>query len=277
MASRREQTVRTSAVSPNGFQADEHPSLSVMIYNWLHAAILSGTLAPGQLLRQEELAAQFKTSRVPLREALQSLQAEGLVVLRPRRGYAVTSLDGEQLLGVLQLRILMEGYAGYAGTLRRSQADVRATGTILADMERLPEKLTREAHRLRWAALNRQFHFSIFSPSGNEHLLQACANITAKIDPYVTMETTMLAEQEASREDHRRIYEAFAAGDADQVGLLSRRHCERLALRFVEMLRKRGALADIPAARITDLGPAVAMLPSVKAAPEARVRRAAKG
>ncbi len=82
--------------------AGDHPSLSAMIYSWLHTAILNGTLGPGQVLRQEELAARFKTSRVPLREALQSLQAEGLVVLRPRRGYAVAALDGEQLIGLLQ-------------------------------------------------------------------------------------------------------------------------------------------------------------------------------
>ena len=271
----RANPIRPDPPAPASFRADDHPSLSAMIYNWLHAAILNGNLAPGQVLRQEELAAQFKTSRVPLREALQSLQAEGLVVLRPRRGYAVTSLDGEQLAGLLQLRILVEGYAGYAGTLRRTQSDVKIVAAVMAEMEKLPVKLIREAHRLRWSSLNRQFHLAIFAPSGNTHLLQTCANVAAKIDPYIAMESSMMQEQEEAREDHRRIYDAFAAGDADRAALESRRHCERKAHRFIGMLHKKGLLSGISAEQITDLGPAVSMLdaPEVKVRP----RRSARG
>jgi DNA-binding GntR family transcriptional regulator len=110
----RARNAKVSHLHHEPIQAGDHPSLSAMIYAWLHKAILNGTLAPGQVLRQEELAAQFKTSRVPLREALQSLQAEGLVVLRPRRGYAVSLLDAQQLAGLMQMRILVEGYAGSA-------------------------------------------------------------------------------------------------------------------------------------------------------------------
>jgi DNA-binding GntR family transcriptional regulator len=256
--------------------AGDHPSLSAMIYSWLHTAILNGTLGPGQVLRQEELAARFKTSRVPLREALQSLQAEGLVVLRPRRGYAVAALDGEQLIGLLQLRILVEGYAGYVGTLRRKQADVKIVSAALQEMEKLPVKLTRESQRLRWSSLNRQFHAGIFAPSGNTHLLQISANLNAKLDPYIMSETVVTQRQEASREDHRRIYDAFAAGDADGVGRLSRLHCERIANSFVDMLQAQGAAHGMAADHITDLGPAMtmALLPEVR---PPQNRRTAKG
>ena len=261
-----------------GMQAGDHPSLSAMIYTWLHTAILNGTLAPGRVLRQEELAAQFKTSRVPLREALQSLQAEGLVVLRPRRGYAVTSLDAEQLLSLLQLRILIEAYAGYAGACRRTQADVKIVGAILQEMEKLPVRLNREATRLRWSTLNRQFHSAIFAPSRNEHLHQLSANISAKVDPYIMMEWATLQEQEESRADHRRLFQAFAAGDADLVGQLSRLHCERTAISFAGMLHKKGLMAEIPAAQVTDLGPALAMvpLPQAPSGSALRARRSAK-
>ena len=251
-----------------------------MIYSWLHKAILNGTLSPGQVLRQEELAAQFKTSRVPLREALQSLQAEGLVVLRPRRGYAVASLDGEQLIGLLQLRILVEGYAGYAGTLRRTQADIKIVGTALQEMEKLPLKLIRESQRLRLSSLNRQFHAGIFAPSRNTHLLQVSANLNAKLDPYIMSETAMMQRQEASREDHRNIFEAFAAGDAGGVGRLSRLHCERVASSFVDMLQEQGTVPAMPAGQITDLGPAMSMALLPRSVPDVRAaqtRRAAKG
>jgi DNA-binding GntR family transcriptional regulator len=261
-------------------QAGDHPSLSAMIYSWLHTAILNGTLAPGQVLRQEELAAKFKTSRVPLREALQSLQAEGLVVLRPRRGYAVTSLNAQQLMGLLQMRILIEGYAGYVGTRRRTQADVKILANAVQEMEKLPMKLTRESHRLRWSSLNRIFHAAVFAPSGNEHLLQISANINAKLDPYIVSQAGTGAEQEISRAEHRHIFEAFAAGDAERVGVLSRLHCERAASIFVVNSVQKGTIAAAPRDPIIDLGPAVAMSDPPRSASEflsRQARKAAKG
>jgi DNA-binding GntR family transcriptional regulator len=272
--------VKAADLAIETIHAGDHPSLSAMIYASLHTSILNGTLIPGQVLRQEELAARFKTSRVPLREALQSLQAEGLVVLRPRRGYAVASLDGEQLIGLLQLRILIEGYAGYVGTQRRTLTDVKAVGIVLQDMDKLPLKLARESHRLRWSSLNRKFHAGIFAPSGNEHLLQISANLNAKLDPYIMSDTAIRPRLEASREDHRRIFEAFSSGDADTVGRLSRLHCERVAKSFTDILFEQGDVQEKRDGQLTDLGPAMAMVMQPRALPEPRAalgRRAAKG
>jgi DNA-binding GntR family transcriptional regulator len=183
-------------------------------------------------------------------------------------------------MGLFQMRILIEGYAGYVGTRRRTQSDVKIVASAAQEMERLPIKLVRESHKLRWSSLNRIFHASIFSPSGNEHLLQFSANINAKLDPYIMSEAATVAEQEASREEHRHILEAFSAGDAERVGQLSRLHCERAAANFVATLVKKGAIAKPPAESITDLGPAVAMADLSREAGELRARparRAAKG
>jgi len=263
---------RASKLAPDHFQGDDHRSLSAMIYGWLHGAILNGTLTPGQVLRQEELAARFKTSRVPLREALQLLQAEGLVVLRPRRGYAVNALSADEQLELLQLRILIESYAGYAGTLRRGQKHVANVSAILGEMEKLPEKPTRGLHRQRFWSLDRQFHAAIFSASGHTHLCEMFDNISARIDPYLMSESAMVPGQAEAMLDHRRIVTAFASGDADRVALLSRRHAERLAVRFAAALQKKGQVGDISPTQVTDLGPAAGM---AGAAPEAGRRRKA--
>jgi DNA-binding GntR family transcriptional regulator len=70
--------------------------------------ISSGKLAPGAVLRQAELAEQFGTSRIPVREALNSLQAEGLVQIEPNRGAFVTTLSAEELHELFDLRVLLE-------------------------------------------------------------------------------------------------------------------------------------------------------------------------
>ena len=256
----------TAAVKPD-IEINAHQSLSAMILVWLRKAILSGVLAPGQVLRQEELAARFKTSRVPLREALQHLEAEGLVISRPRRGYAVTALDGEQLVELLQLRILIESYAGYAGTLRRTEEDVAAVELLLHAMDKLPNKTGREAQNLRWSTLNRQFHSAIFSASRLSHLCRTSDNIAAKIEPYILIDIAMTHTLGEAQSDHHGIFKAFKEGDADQVAVLSRRHCESTAVRFIACLQERGLVPGITPEQITNLGPAAAMaVPAIVAA-----------
>ena len=76
-------------------------SLPEATYSWLRESIQSGALPPGSELRQERIAKKFGISRVPIREAMSRLQAEGLVELRAWRGFAVRSLDVAQIVEIL--------------------------------------------------------------------------------------------------------------------------------------------------------------------------------
>lgn len=217
-----------------------HPSISQVIYQKLHDKILSGSLAPGTLLRQEELAAGFSSSRVPLREALSRLEAEGLVKLRPRRGYIVSSLDPQEIIELLQLRIVVEEHAGYVATLSRSQKDVVALSESLKRLELLPtDRLDEEAIKA-WVRENRVFHDLLAKASGRTHLRQVIANLHAKIGRYIEIELAIGPELAASQADHRAIVHAFVAGDARAVAELCRRHCETTAERFARALQSEG-------------------------------------
>jgi DNA-binding GntR family transcriptional regulator len=267
--------VRPARVQGAGFRGDDHPSLSNMIHASLRTSIMNGSLLPGQVLRQEELAAQFRTSRVPLREALQLLQAEGLVILRPRRGYAVHALDGEALLELLRLRILVEGFGGYIGTLQRTQKEVSMAAAIMLDMEKMPGRLVRDAQRTRWWTLDRQFHRTIFSCGRETQISQIFDNITAKIDPYLMHAEAMNQQNQEALEEHRKIFAAFSRGDADVVALLSRAHSEALAERFADALRAEGQVLAAPKPAIADLGPALGKAALNGAARPAPARRRA--
>src|SRR5688500_15689005 len=93
-------------------------SLPDLAYDHLRDAILTGEFKDGADLPQEEIAARLGVSRLPVREALRRLDAEGLVVLRPRRGYVVASLDPEEIEDVLDLQAHLESLAGHAATRR---------------------------------------------------------------------------------------------------------------------------------------------------------------
>jgi len=232
----------------------EHSPLSRIIHRGLRDAILGGTLQPGQVLRQEELARRFQASRAPLREALNLLEAEGLVVLRPRRGFAVTSLDARELLEILQLRIVMEEHAGYVATLARTAEDIARLRACVAAMDQLPVDRPGEAELGHWYALNRSFHDTLEAASGRRALCQMVSNLRAKVEPYIRLEVSMTKGLHEAQNEHHRLCDAFAAGDAVTVALLSRAHAVHTAQRLIAALHERGVAKDLPLSAVADTG-----------------------
>jgi DNA-binding GntR family transcriptional regulator len=233
--------------SPNSALVDiggARLSLPEAVYQAIRSAIFAGTLAPGRLLRQEELAKQFGVSRVPLREALQRLDADGLVVLRPRRGYAVMSLDPDEIVEIFELRMLVEERAGYLAALRRKPADIDRTRALLSKMNQLPDG--DETFIAQWTNLNMAFHESLFAASYRRHLCRMATSLRAVVEPYIRMEVSLTGGLGEANAEHDQIMDAFARGDADQVARLSREHCEHTARRLIDGLNRKAS----PAARL---------------------------
>lgn len=200
-------------------------------------AILSGRFPPGEALRQENLAKEFDASRVPVREALNRLEAEGLVVLRPRRGYVVASLDLDEVIEIFQLRMMLEEHAGFVATEKRTQDDVADLRKILDSLEETHIKNATDI--ATWASYNHQFHTRLFESSRRRHVCNVTNMLRDKVERYVRVEVAMTGELHRAQAQHREIFKAFAAGDAARVGLLSRQHCESTAERLVAGLRAR--------------------------------------
>src|ERR1700721_116446 len=114
---------------------DEARSLPEIIYHWLRERILMGQLMPGTEIRQELFARQFGTSRVPIREALSRLQAEGLITLRPRRGFAVTSLNHDEIIEIFELRMAVEEPAVRIATKARTGKDIGEVEGLVVGLE----------------------------------------------------------------------------------------------------------------------------------------------
>ncbi|MCP2169340.1 GntR family transcriptional regulator [Goodfellowiella coeruleoviolacea] len=224
------------ALGSSPVQRVQRPApLRQAVYDALVELIINGTLKPGQHLVELELAELLGVSRQPVREALQRLQTEGWVDLRPAQGAFVhlpTEAEADQLLGV---RSVLETYSA---RLAAQQADAQ-------DVERLWE-LQREGERALadddvdgLVSTNARLHAFITELSGNAVL----AELIALVDRRVRWYYTPIARPRGhdSWAEHAELIRAIAAGDADTASQVMNRHTERTRQTYHE---RRTAAGD---------------------------------
>jgi DNA-binding GntR family transcriptional regulator len=217
-------------------------SLPQLIYDRMKGDILTGALEVGQVLRQEEIARQFNVSRVPLREAFSRLEADGLLEARPRRGFAVATLDPKEILEVFELRSVIEEHAGRVAAQARTEQDVLDAEDLIRTMEALdrsdPDFVS------RWMLLNYEFHSRIIASSGRRRLARIAGNLRGAVEPYVRVELFITGDVDEAAREHRELLEAFRAGDGNALGRLSREHVDHTAGRLLAGLRARAVDAS---------------------------------
>lgn len=210
-------------------------SLPEAIYLAMREKILTGGYKLGEALRQENLAKEFEASRVPVREALNRLEAEGLVILRPRRGFVVASLDIDEIAEIFELRMVLEEHASTVATKNRTAKDVVEVKQILEALESI--EIDNPTNIAKWSAYNRMFHSRLFEASGRKHVYGITNMLRDKVERYVRVQVTMTGRLDRAQAEHRKIFKAFAEGDAERVGRLSREHCAGTASRLLGALR----------------------------------------
>lgn len=202
-----------------------------VIYHWLREQILIGELVPGAEIRQELLARRFGTSRVPIREALSRLQAEGLIILRPRRGFAVTSLNQAEIVEIFELRMTVEEHAMRIATKERTQTDVSEVEALVAAME-TPGTPSLQ-YLQQWMSTNRLFHTRLIECAHRKRVSEVALNLRDAIEPYMRIEANFNRQVGYANVEHRKIFEAFKRKDSEAAARLSRKHCESTLKRLL--------------------------------------------
>lgn len=210
-------------------------SLPQAIYLAMREKILTGGYKLGEALRQQNLAKEFDASRVPVREALNRLEAEGLVILRPRRGFVVASLDISEIAEIFELRMVLEEHASIVATKNRTAKDISEVKEILAVLETI--EIDDRANIAKWSAYNRMFHARLFESSRRMHVCSITNMLRDKVERYVRVEVSITGHLDRAQLEHRKIFRAFAEGDAERVGRLTREHCQSTAGRLLGALK----------------------------------------
>ncbi|HLI13134.1 MAG TPA: GntR family transcriptional regulator [Alphaproteobacteria bacterium] len=175
----------------------------------LREAIAGGALAAGTPLRQDELAARLGFSRMPIRDALRQLEAEGLVSIHPTRGAFVARMDAGEIAEIYAVRELLESEA-----LRLSLP--RLTSAALDEAAATLDEIDAEPDVGRWGALNRRFHLALYSACGNARLLGLIEAQHNAADRYVRILLSNLNYRARSQSEHRRLLAACRKRDLDQ-------------------------------------------------------------
>ncbi len=172
--------------------------------------ILRGELKPGERLTEDRLAEQLGVSRNPVREAIRSLEATGLVEVVPRRGAYVCDPDPTDARKLLEVRGVLEGFA--AETVTKAQpTDLVDELTRIIDEGR---RASAEGNHIRASQLHRDFHLAIERHTDNPYLMQAVAPIRARTE----MVFSMLLDSRGgvSWQEHETVRDAIASGDPDK-------------------------------------------------------------
>ncbi|SEK83695.1 DNA-binding transcriptional regulator, GntR family [Roseateles sp. YR242] len=183
----------------------------------LREDILSGVLAAGTPLRQDALAERFSASRIPVREALRQLEAEGLIAHQLNRGAVVAGMSVEQICEMLDIRVALECHAARLAVPNMVERDFIAMESILkaySESKTIPE----------WAEHNRRFHRALSAPANNQRLLRLIEEFCLNTDRYTHVAMSRATGKDKPQEDHFRIVEAARAGDADGVAALLEVH-----------------------------------------------------
>lgn len=146
----------------------------------LRTDILSGTLHSGQKIGQQALASRYGVSRIPLREALTELQAEGLVRHVPNRGFFVIEMSTEDMAEVYRLRELLEAEAITAACHNLSDASLEHITGLAAQVQ--ARLATRDTEAI--AAANRAFHFAVFDAAGMPRLSRILTSLWDATEAY---------------------------------------------------------------------------------------------
>ena len=201
----------------------------------LRNLILSGHLAPGQRLLQEELAEKLGMSRTPIREALQRLATEGLVNISSYKGASVAKFSDSDLVEVYSVRIALESYAAALATQKITDEDLERLEVLMKEMgeafqSKVFEDLLEAHHKL---------HASIYAIAGRQRLYEIIIQYLGLSNLYQRMALSLGRGANDPIIEHIDILNTLRSRDAEAAGRILRTHLELTMAEVLDILKEQ--------------------------------------
>jgi DNA-binding GntR family transcriptional regulator len=191
-----------------------------LVHDALRRAIIQGDLPPGKRIDQEEVAAALDVSRMPLRQALARLEADGFIEARPHRSAIVSALSREHVEELYGMRIALESMLAERATAHIADDAVAELDTLL---ERQRGVIAEGAHT-EFVTLDRRFHRTLYAAAGWTRALKVVEQLRDASDRYVHVYVRGPDNARRSLREHAALATAVRRRDGGEAGRVTAAH-----------------------------------------------------
>jgi DNA-binding GntR family transcriptional regulator len=210
----------------------------VAVAKALREAIGSGAVPAGAALRQDQIAAHFDVSHIPVREALKQLVAEGLAVLVHNKGVVVSELSVKEALELTEYRSLLEGQLARWAAGNLNESDFAQAESILVDLDRAQN--VNDILRL-----NAEFHTILYRGAQRPFFLRSVDRVRVNLGRYWRLAWMEFDHKPRSQNEHRCILDLCRDGSVDEVGDLVEHHIRATGTLIVDYLKQQATERDL--------------------------------
>jgi DNA-binding GntR family transcriptional regulator len=198
-------------------------SLTVAVADKLRDQIIRGEIPEGAQLRQDAIATQYRVSRIPVREALRQLDAEGLIAIVPNRGAVVPALSPDDIEELFAIRALLEPEVLKLSIPHLTEDDFAEAEAVLRKYVR---ELRREEHVSAWGRMNWQFHSILYSRANQPRFMAIIRNVNNSGERYTRLQLYLTHGMKRANEEHDQILELCRRREAPAACKLLRQHIQ---------------------------------------------------
>ncbi len=213
-------------------------SLTSAVADRLREEIIRGAIPEGAQLRQDAIAMQYQVSRIPVREALRQLDAEGLITIVPNRGAIVPALSPTDIEELFTIRALLEPEILKHSIPRLTKSDLEEAAVVL---RRFETELQSEDTMFSWGRLNWQFHSILYSRADRPHFMNIIRNVNNSGERYTRLQRYLTHGTARANEEHRQILQFCREREVAKACKLLREHIQYAGQSLKEALQQRRA------------------------------------
>lgn len=195
-----------------------HSPLTKLVVDSIRERILNGAYAGGERLVEAQLSTELGVSRMPVREALRALAAEGIVTIEPRRGATVAVYTDEQISELVEVRATLEALNAKLAARRHDTGQIRRLEQIL----QAGSKIDDTTNLADMQQDNHDFHEALAQVAANETLREMVGSLRARTAVIFAPHSPRRAKENWA--EHAAILRAVIAGDQELAALLAARH-----------------------------------------------------
>jgi DNA-binding GntR family transcriptional regulator len=217
--------------------AQKHRTMSAAIVAQLRDDVLAGAYASGVQLKQDALATLFGVSRIPIREALLQLEAEGLVQIVPHKGAVVTGLSQAEVDDVFELRGLLEVRLLRRSILLLDHEDFAGIDRVQCDFS----DAIQAGDKGRWGALNAELHMALYRRANLPRTFGLVANLLTASERYTRIQLATKTAWQRAQAEHGELIDLCRAHQIEQACDLLQTHIATVHADLSAILKHRFA------------------------------------